>query len=213
MLEQGRRSQYVEDLQAVMSTVHKRIELAPFFDMLFLLPLPQIRQVTARFQRIMSYGRESIRRLQLAQQAGTLNTPFFFDKIMNPKDKENALTDVEMEEEAAELMVTGTDTTSNTLTYLVWSVVKDPAIRNRLEAEIETLPAKYKDSDVSKLAYLNAVVQESLRMYGAASGSHSRDVPRGGWEVAGYLLPDTATVLTQAYSLHRLPGIFPNPNL
>ncbi|RSL95355.1 hypothetical protein CDV31_013915 [Fusarium ambrosium] len=40
MLEQGRRSQYVEDLQAVMPTVHKRIELAPFFDMLFLLPIP-----------------------------------------------------------------------------------------------------------------------------------------------------------------------------
>ncbi|KAI8650627.1 hypothetical protein NCS57_01397100 [Fusarium keratoplasticum] len=213
MLEQGRRSQYVEDLQAVMPTVHKRIELAPFFDMLFLLPIPQIGQVTARFQRIMSYGRESIRRLQLAQQAGTLNTPFFFDKIMNPKDKENALTDVEMEEEAAELMVTGTDTTSNTLTYLVWSVLKDPAIRNRLEAEIETLPAKYKDSDVSRLTYLNAVAQESLRMYGAASGSHSRDVPRGGWEVGGYLIPDTATVLTQAYSLHRLPGIFSNPNV
>ncbi|KAH6961793.1 cytochrome P450 [Ilyonectria sp. MPI-CAGE-AT-0026] len=211
MLEQGKRSQYVEDLQSAMSTVHKRIEYSPFFDLLFLLPIPQIKEFMARFDRITNYGKESIRRLQLAQQAGSLNTPIFFDKIMNPKDKEHALTELEMQEEAAEFMVTGTDTTSNTLTYLVWSVLKDAAIRDRIEGEVATLPPDFTDLHVSKLPYLNCVVQEALRMYGAASGSHSRDVPEGGWEVGGYYVPDTATVLTQAYSLHRLREVFPNP--
>ncbi|SCO76509.1 related to benzoate 4-monooxygenase cytochrome P450 [Fusarium oxysporum] len=211
MLEQGRRSQYVDDLQAVMPTVNKRIELSPFFDLMFLLPLPQVKRFSERFQRILKYGEESIRRLQLAQLTGSLDTPIFFEKIMNPKNKENALTDLEMQQEAAELMITGTDTTSNTLTYLVWSVLENPVIRTRLEEEVTTLPEHFSDADLVKLPYLNAVVKESLRLYGAASGAHQRDVPKGGWETCGYLIPDTATVSTQAFSLHRLPNVFPNP--
>ncbi|KAF5551334.1 benzoate 4-monooxygenase cytochrome P450 [Fusarium mexicanum] len=211
MLEQGRRSQYVEDLQAVMPTVNKRIELSPFFDLMFLLPLPQVKKFSERFQRILKYGEESIHRLQLAQLTGSLDAPIFFEKIMNPKNKENALTDLEMQQEAAELMITGTDTTSNTLTYLVWSVLQSPGIRARLEEEVSVLSADFRDADLVKLPYLNAVVKESLRLYGAASGAHQRDVPEGGWEACGYMIPDTATVFTQAFSLHRLPEVFPNP--
>ncbi|SCN70625.1 related to benzoate 4-monooxygenase cytochrome P450 [Fusarium fujikuroi] len=202
MLEQGR---------AVMPTVNKRIELSPFFDLMFLLPLPQVKRFSERFQRILKYGEESIRRLQLAQLTGSLDTPIFFEKIMNPKNKENALTDLEMQQEAAELMITGTDTTSNTLTYLVWSVLQSPSIRVRLEKEVSVLSADFKDADLVKLPYLNAVVMESLRLYGAASGAHQRDVPKGGWEACGYMIPDTATVFTQAFSLHRLPEVFSTP--
>jgi cytochrome P450 len=228
MLEQGRvcpeflqyhrllicvlqRSQYVDDLQAVMPTVNKRIELSPFFDLMFLLPLPQVKRFSERFQRILKYGEESIHRLQLAQLTGSLDTPIFFEKIMNPKNKENALTDLEMQQEAAELMITGTDTTSNTLIYLVWSVLENPVIRTRLEEEVSTLPEHFNDAELMELPYLNAVVKESLRLYGAASGAHQRDVPKGGWATCGYLIPDTATVSTQAFSLHRLPNVFPNP--
>ncbi|KAF5672002.1 cytochrome P450 monooxygenase [Fusarium heterosporum] len=211
MLEQGKKSQYVEDLQAVMPTIHRRIELGVLFNLMFLLPVPRIRKLLRTFQRINEYGEESIRRLQLSQQAGSLNTPFFFEKIMNPKDKENALSGLEMQQEAAELMITGTDTTSNTLTYLVWSVLKSPDVRIKLEDEVAALSSNYKDADLVKLPYLNAAVKEALRLYGAASGSHERDVPRGGWEACGYLIPNTATVFTQAFSLHRRPDVFTNP--
>ncbi|KAF5719313.1 cytochrome P450 monooxygenase [Fusarium globosum] len=211
MLEQGRRSQYVADLQAVMPTVNNRIELSPFFDLMFLLPLPQVKTFSERFQRILKYGEESIRRLQLAQLTDSLDTPIFFEKIMNPKNKENSLTDLEMQQEVAELMITGTDTTSNTLTYLVWSVLQSPEIRARLEDEVSVLSADFRDADLVKLPYLNAVVRESLRLYGAASGAHQRDVPKGGWEACGYMIPDTATVFTQAFSLHRLPQVFQRP--
>jgi cytochrome P450 len=205
-------SQYVEDLQAMMPTVNKRIELSPFFDLMFLLPLPQVKKFSERFQRILKYWEESIRRLQLAQLTGSLDTTIFFDKIISPKNKENTLSELEMQQEAAELMITGTDTTSNTLTYLVWSVLQNPRIRARLEEEVSVLSTDFKDADLVKLPYLNAVGKESLRLYGAASGAHQRDVLEGGWEACGYMIPDTATVFTQAFSLHRLPEVFPSPH-
>ena len=175
------------------------------------LPLPQIKEVSHRFERIFGYGREAIQGLKLAHRSGSLTTPVFFSKLLDDNDKENGLTDRELEEEAAEFMITGTDTTSNSLTYLVWSVLRHPAVKARLEGEVASLADGYKDSDVEKLRYLNCVVQESLRLYGAASGSHPRSVPRGGWNVEGIFLPEDTVVTTQAYSLHRLSHVFEDP--
>ncbi|KAL1885064.1 hypothetical protein Plec18167_001721 [Paecilomyces lecythidis] len=176
------------------------------------VPFSSFRESGRRFGRIIEYGRQSMHRLRKDFESGTLSTPFFFSKIMNIKDTENGLTAIEMEEEASEFMITGTDTTSNTLTYLVWAVINHPAARSKLEWEINhMLPEKYTDSDIVKLEYLSCVVRETLRLYGAASGSHPRCVPRGGWKTGNYYLPEGTVVLTQAYSLHRCPGIFPDP--
>lgn len=108
-------------------------------------------------------------------------------------------------------MITGTDTTSNTLTYLIWAVLKHPSVRIRLEEEIATLPDDYTDTDLAKAPYLNCVIKESLRLYGTASGSHEWSIPSGGWDICGYHLPDQAVVSTAAYSLHRRADIFRNP--
>lgn len=175
------------------------------------LPLPQVKEVSERFKRIGGYGKESIQRLKHAKLSGALHTPIFFRKLINEEDTNETMTDRELEEEAAEFMITGTDTTSNTLTYLVWVVLRHPEVCRKLEKEISDLPEEYRDSDLTKIKYLNCVVQEALRLYGAASGSHARLVPKGGWMVEDYYLPPFTVVTTQAYSLHRLQEIFPDP--
>lgn len=89
-----------------MPSVHKRIELKSLFDIMGYLPIPQVKEVAARFERIRGYGKDSIRRLQLAYQSGELKTPIFFSKIMSSKNPEISLTQTELEEEAAEFMIT-----------------------------------------------------------------------------------------------------------
>jgi len=154
-------------------------------------------------QRIGGYGKESLQRLKHAHATVTLTTPVFFSKIINLQDPQDALSDFELEYEAAEFMITGTDTTSTTLTYLVWAVCKNPEIRVKLEKEVAKLPGEFKYSDASKLKYLPCVVRAALRLYGAAAGSHPRKLPKEGWEVNGYYLPASAVVTMQAYSAHR----------
>ncbi|KAH7134869.1 cytochrome P450, partial [Dendryphion nanum] len=147
MFERGEKDQYVLDLQSIMTDVHVRAELSPFINVLFYLPLPQAKEIQNRLGRIIEYGRQSMNRLRTAIETGSLKTPIFFSMIMDPKDTENSLTELEMQEEAAEFMITGTNTTSNTLTYLVWAILKHPQIRKRLEKEVAELSHNYTDSE------------------------------------------------------------------
>ncbi|KAL6702363.1 hypothetical protein ACN47E_003301 [Coniothyrium glycines] len=211
MLERGEKNQYVLDLQAVMADVHKRAELSPFFGILSYVPLKQTKEFGSRLARITLYGRQSLERLNSALDSGKLDSPIFFSKILQATQTENRLTNRELEEEAVEFMVTGTDTTSNTLTYLVWAVLKHPSVRVNLEKELAHLPDDYTDSDLVKLSYLDCVIKEALRLHGTASGSHERSIPAGGWSICGYYLPDYAVVTTAAYSLHRRADIFEDP--
>ncbi len=58
---------------------------------------------------------------------------------------------------------------------------------------------------------MNKVIDETLRLYSAAPGSLPRIVPAGGAILGGYHIPGGTTVSTQAYTFHRNPKIFPNP--
>lgn len=111
--------------------------------------------------------------------------------------------------EAAGFAVAGSGTTAVTLTYLVWAVLLHPDVQQRLEHEVGELEPRFKDAELDKLPYLNAVIDETLRLYGAAPGSLPRQTPKGGANLGGYFIPERATVSSQAYTLHRIEGLYP----
>jgi cytochrome P450 len=113
--------------------------------------------------------------------------------------------------EGQSLIVAGSGTTAVTLTYLIWAVLKRPKIQAKLEAEVRELPEHYKDSDLEALPYLNAVIQETLRLYGAAPGTLPRVSKSSTLEVCGYIIPPGTTVNTQAWTLHRNSEVFYEP--
>jgi cytochrome P450 len=69
----------------------------------------------------------------------------------------------------------------------------------------------YGDPDLEKLPLLNAVVEETLRLYGAAPAGLPRSVPSGGVTIVDQVIPAGTTVTTQAYTYHRDPALFPRP--
>lgn len=73
----------------------------------------------------------------------------------------------------------GSGTTANTLICLLWAVLSNADIKSRLEAELrgvedssETGLLPY--ATTSKLPYLNAVLNETLRRYPGIIGSQQR---------------------------------------
>lgn len=113
--------------------------------------------------------------------------------------------------EASGLIVAGTDTTSTTLTYLVWAVLSQPKLQQELETEVAALDEIYGDTDLERLPLLNAVIEETLRLYGAAPAGLPRAVPPGGVTIDDQVIPAGTTVTTQAYTFHRDPNLFPRP--
>jgi cytochrome P450 len=113
--------------------------------------------------------------------------------------------------EATGLIGAGGGTTSVTLTYLIWAVLQSPRIQGRLEEEVASLPGRFSHSELEELPYLNAVIEETLRMYGPIPGALQRVAPQAGLHVSGHFIPPGTIVCTQSYSMHRNPAIFSDP--
>jgi cytochrome P450 len=121
------------------------------------------------------------------------------------------MTEMDIAVEALSLTTAGSGTTAITMTYMVWVLLTHPDVSAALQKECATLPPNFNDLDLEKLVILNAVINETLRLYGAAPGSLPRTVPPGGFKLGDYYLAGGLTVNTQAYSIHRDPKIFAHP--
>jgi len=112
--------------------------------------------------------------------------------------------------------IAGSETSSTTLIYLLWQLSCNSDVTQKLQAEIEGVmsdPHVIPDLAVlQELPYLNAFVQEGLRLYGAVPPLLERVVPPGpDFHLMGYALPPGTVVGTQAWSVHRIPDVFPSP--
>ena len=154
----------------------------------------------------MEYGEKAV--INAHKQGSDTN---IFATIMREAEKGEELDDHDVRLEATALIVAGSDTTAITLAYLVWAVLCHPHVQRQLQAEVASLPSNFIEDDLEQLPYLNAVIEETLRLYGAAPGSLPRVVPQGGATLGGYLIPEDTIVSTQAYTTHRIPEIFPDP--
>lgn len=80
------------------------------------------------------------------------------------------------------LIFAGTDTTSNTFSYLLYELAQHPEFQAMLHSELDQVPfthvPEYKD--VTKLPVLDALIQETLRFHPAAPASLQRISPKEG---------------------------------
>ncbi|KAL8925294.1 MAG: hypothetical protein Q9208_003584 [Pyrenodesmia sp. 3 TL-2023] len=125
----------------------------------------------------------------------------------------------------------GHETSAITLTYLMYQMSQRPSLQKRLREELLTLdpPVRYR-SDVScndeealpapraidTLPLLDALLQETLRLHAAAPAPQPRLTPEvpGGTSIEGYAnIPAGVKVSSNAYTMHRIEKVFPNPEV
>ena len=174
-------------------------------------PVPGFKENTNLTRSLRRYAIESLDRYKkLVEENPDKPLPTLFTRLFKGEEGE-ALTFKEIVDEAQTYIIAGTDTTAITLTYVVWRVCQSPKIQQRLVEELRQLPDDFKDHDAMKLPYLSQVIEESLRLHGAAPSGLPRMVPPEGATLAGQYLPGGSVVCTQAWSLHRNEDIFPDP--
>lgn len=177
--------------------------LRPLF---FMLPIPKLQYALEAEQRVQSYGLSAVKRAK----SGTLSKQNVFSRLIAASDSEkaDALSEYQIAFEAAGFTVAGSGTTAVTLTYLVWAVLKNSKVQHRLEEEVAQLQGPLRDAQLEKLPFLNAVIDETLRLYGAAPGNLPRTAPLGGATLGGYFIPEGTIVSSQAYTLHRNEDVY-----
>ncbi|KIM92531.1 hypothetical protein OIDMADRAFT_107109 [Oidiodendron maius Zn] len=212
MLELGKKNEYIRDIEkaaligALFSTFPCLARVAVF------LPLPIIKTAATAARNIRVYSLEYVRRYsQLLDENPDRVQQTLFTKLFQAGE-EGKLTFDEIVNDSLSYILGGSDSTALSLTYLIWYVCRDPEIQTALVKELRTLPSDFTESDLRELPYLGHVIDETLRLYAAAPSGLPREVPCGGAEISGYWLNEGITVCSQAYSMHRDPKIFPDPD-
>ncbi|KAJ5934264.1 hypothetical protein N7466_003811 [Penicillium verhagenii] len=118
-------------------------------------------------------------------------------------------------------LTAGFETSAVGLTYLFWQLSRHPEIQERLREELLTLdpPISFPKSNelpsaksIDALPLLDAIVTETLRLHAPIPGIQPRVTPAPSCTLAGYdNIPANTRVNAQAYSLHRNPEVFPEP--
>ncbi|KAF9820719.1 hypothetical protein IEO21_01162 [Rhodonia placenta] len=114
----------------------------------------------------------------------------------------------ELSAEAELLIIAGGDTTANSSCATTYHLARNPRIRAKLQAELDAALEGI-DSDVAPydavkdLPYLDAVINEGLRLHSTIGAGLPRVVPPGGLTVLGQHLKEGTVVSLPLYCLHR----------
>ncbi|KAI0901171.1 putative cytochrome P450 [Annulohypoxylon nitens] len=213
MLETKEETEYIHDLKLIGFAGGLRATF-PFLSYVSTFIWVPVISIGMKIRvRIREYATQSLgRHYKLVEEQGDDAKPTLLSKLYKANEKDGDMLPFhELREDAMSYIAAGSDTTTNTLTYLLWSVSRDPVVKEKLLAEIRTLPDNFEDPDVKKLKYLDNVVQETLRLYSAVPAGLPRLVPAEGATMGGYFIPGGYTVSAQAYSMHRNPEVYPDP--
>lgn len=115
------------------------------------------------------------------------------------------------------LIIGGSDTTATVLTFLFYHLASDPSLQqgiyNELTAHYLTTSEDITTQTVQDLPYLNAVINETLRLHPPVPSAPVRDTPPEGLDINNSThLPGDITLYTPLYSIHRSPAAFEQPN-
>ncbi|KAI0316224.1 cytochrome P450 [Amylostereum chailletii] len=157
--------------------------------------------------------------IAIAAVAKRLNSPGLdrvdlLSKLQDGKDDEgNPMGREELTAEALTQLIAGSDTTSNSSCAVAYHLAANPRTQEKLQQELdEALGA---DDDpvatfdaVKRLPYLEAVINETLRIHSTSGIGLPRLVPDGGLTVLGHFFPAGTVLSVPSYTLHRDPEVW-----
>ncbi|XP_031288388.2 cytochrome P450 3A29 [Camelus dromedarius] len=127
-------------------------------------------------------------------------------------DTHKALTDLEIVAQGIIFIFAGYETTSNSLSFIMYELATHPDVQQKLQKEIDaTFPNKAPPTydGLLHMEYLDMVVNETLRIFplpGRLERVCKKDV-----EINGVFIPKGTLVMVPVYALHKDPALWTEP--
>ncbi|OVA19528.1 Cytochrome P450 [Macleaya cordata] len=176
----------------------------------------KIRVLFMRFDKIFDLIIEQRLKMEAEGEEESSNKDFL-QLLLKLKDEEDAKTPFTMKHLKALLMdmvVGGTETTSNTVEWAIAELMNKPEMMRRAQEELERVVGKdnsVEESHLPHLPYLHSVMKEVLRLHPALPLLVPH-CPSLSCTVGGYLVPKGARVFVNVWAIHRDPSIWVNPS-
>jgi len=161
---------------------------------------------------------KSLAGIAIAAVSQRLKTPTdrrdLLGKLQEGKDDEGKpMGREELTAEALTELIAGSDTTSNSSCAITYYLAHTPHAQARLQQELDEALGSEDDPVTSfqstkSLPYLEAVINESLRMHATSGIGLPRLVPEGGLTVCGKTFPAGTCLSVPTYTIHRDKAIW-----
>jgi cytochrome P450 len=126
-------------------------------------------------------------------------------------DQGQPLSDGELHDELMTLLIAGHETTASALTWALYWVHWLPEVGRQLRQELDHLGPDPDPLAFASLPYLNALCQETLRIYPVAPTTGIRILSQP-LAVAGYEFPAGAALFLNIYLVHHRDDLYPDPD-
>lgn len=136
---------------------------------------------------------KTLRRMEMKDS----NRVDFMTRILKDSDKNDLRTE-ELFGNTSTLIIAGSETTATFLSGATYFLAKFPAVMEKLVHELHSSFAEEMDInmvDLRRSEYLNAVIEESFRMYPPVAIGMPRRVEDQGASIGGYFVPKNVSLI------------------
>lgn len=137
----------------------------------------------------------------------------FLDLLLRARDEETGegMTDRQLRDEVMTFLLAGHETTAVALTWACYLLDRNPAVAERLRAEVQAaLNGRTPDlADLPRLAYARMVVEETMRLYPPVWSFMRQAL--GPDRLGDYVVPKHAVITIAPWVLHRHPKLWEDP--
>lgn len=187
-----------------MAAMSRRI---PILKLAFPFILPkELPQMLARYNELT---REKT--LKRVKMAGEVYRPDFFQQILSKGGDQVHFE--ELVQQTSSLIIAGSETTATFLTSVTFHLFKNRPYLDELTREVRTAFQTAEEINAarcSELKYLNAVIEEDLRIWPPLSFGQLRGSP--GAVVSGVYLPPGTVCSVDMWSVHHNPKYWKDPD-
>ncbi len=133
--------------------------------------------------------------------------------MMSARDEAGEqMTDVELRDELLTLLVAGHETTATSLAWALYWIHHLPQVREKLLQELDALGENPDPNAIFRLPYLNAVCQETLRIYPVTMFALQR-VVTSPLQIMGHKFEPGTLLAPCIYLTHHREDLYPEPKL
>jgi len=177
---------------------------------------PWLRPIVKRYIPWYSRGSNAVKNLAglaIAAVAKRLASPAYradvLSKLQQGKDEDgNPMGREELTAEALTQLIAGSDTTSNSSCAITYYLAANPDVQRKLQKELDEALQNEDDPATSfevvkNLPYLNAVIDEALRLHSTSGIGLPRIVPEGGMTIGTHFFKEGTVLSVPSYTIHR----------
>lgn len=165
-----------------------------------------------RFLRLRQQVKQLIfEEIQERREKGDFSGNDILTLLMSARDEAGeAMSDEELHDELMTLLIAGHETTASALVWALYWIHYLPEVQEKLRHELNTLGEAADPLTISRLPYLTAVCQETLRIYPIAVSAFVR-VLKSPMELVGYQFEAGTALMPSIYLVHQREDIYPEP--